>query len=273
MTDDASPQETAAEDGELTRPFDLRAAFLAKQNDLLSALKVTAAFTPHGTTIGDASEVNWTAMLRSFLPARYGVGPVFAVDSLGRQSHQIDVAVYDRQYAPLWFETPAGVLFVPAESIYAAFEVKPEINKSLAGYAGEKIASVRALHRTSAPIRYVEGVYSAQDPSSKPILGGLLAVRSGWTALDGKAGVTALTGLAGDSRIDIGIALDALAFDIAPDGSIAFSEPGTQLIFFALRLFERLQTLGTALAIEIDKYEAHVGQPVEPAAPTAQEHT
>jgi len=270
MTDDPNAEETTAEAGNLTRPFDIRTAFLAKQNALLSALKVTAAFTPHGTTIGDASEVNWTAMLRSFLPARYGVGPVFAVDSLGRQSHQIDVAVYDRQYAPLWFETPAGVLFVPAESIYAAFEVKPEINKSLAGYAGEKIASVRALHRTSAPIRYVEGVYKAQDPADKPILGGLLAVRSGWTDLDGKAAVAALTGLIGDNQIDIGLALDALAFDIGRDGSIDYSEPGTQLIYFVMRLFERLQALGTALAIEIDKYEAHIGQPDGPPDTPAQ---
>lgn len=269
MTDPGSTEAAAAEGGQLTRPFDLQEAFLAKQNALLTALKVTAAFTPHGTTIGDASEVNWTAMLGSFLPARYGVGPVFAVDSRGRQSHQIDLAVYDRQYAPLWFETPAGVLFVPVESIYAAFEVKPEINKGLAAYAGEKIASVRALHRTSAPIRYVEGVYKPQDPKDKPILGGLLAVRSGWTHLDGKAAVKALTDLTGDNRIDLGLALDALAFDIGQDG-IDFSEPGTQLIYFVMRLFERLQGLGTALAIEIDKYEAHIGRPDEQADQPAQ---
>lgn len=270
MTDPGSAEATAAEGGELTRPFDLQAAFLAKQNALLTALRVTAAFTPHGTTIGDASEVNWTAMLRSFLPARYGVGPVFAVDSRGRQSHQIDVAVYDRQYAPLWFETPAGVLFVPVESIYAAFEVKPKINKNLAGYAGEKIASVRALHRTSGPIRHAGGVYEPQDPKEKPILGGLLAVCSGWTDLTGKAAVKALTGLTGDNRIDLGLALDALAFDISDDGDIAFSERGTQLIYFVMRLFERLQGLGTALAVEIDKYEAHIGQPPEQAEPPAQ---
>ncbi|TKJ30282.1 DUF6602 domain-containing protein [Blastococcus sp. CCUG 61487] len=251
------PADTSAEDS-LTKPFDLRAAFLAKQNALRAALQVAVEFTAHGTTIGDASEVNWTAMLSEFLPNRYGVGPVFAVDSLGRQSQQIDVAVYDRQYAPLWFRTPAGVLFVPAESIYAAFEVKPEINKSLAEYAGDKIASVRALHRTSARIRHAGGHYDPQDPANKPILGGLLAVRSGWSDITGKAAVTALTGLDDNHRIDVGIALDALAFDIDRDGDIAFSEPGTQLIYFAMRLFDRLRELGTALAIEVDKYEMHI---------------
>jgi hypothetical protein len=248
----------------LTKPFDLRAAFLAKQNALRAALQVTVEFTAHGTTIGDASEANWTGMLSEFLPGRYGVGPVFAVDSLGQQSQQIDVAVYDRQYAPLWFRTPGGVLFVPVESVYAAFEVKPEINKTLADYAGTKIASVRALHRTSARIRYPDGYYEPQDPADKPILGGLLAVRSGWTDITGKAAVAALTGLDGDHRIDVGIALDALSFSIDPDGGITYSEPGTQLIYFAMRLFDRLRDLGTALPIEVDKYEAHI-RPPDPA--------
>jgi hypothetical protein len=250
------------------KPFDLRRAFLAKQNALLAALNVTIEFTEHGTTIGDASEANWSAMLRQFLPARYGVGPVFAVDSVGRQSQQIDVAIYDRQYAPLWFQSPGGALFVPVESMYAVFEVKPEINKTLADYTGKKIASVRALHRTSAAIKHAGGVYPPQDPAKKPILGGVLAVRSGWTSIEGQAAVRALTDLADDQRIDFGIALDALSFDIDPSTkNISFSEPETQLIYFVMRVFERLQALGTALAIEIDKYESHLRLPDVPAAP------
>lgn len=93
-----NPADAPAE-GSLTKPFDLRAAFLAKQNALRSALQVTVEFTAHSTTISDASKAYWTGMLGEFLPSRYGVGPVFAVDSFGGQSQQIDVAVYDRQYA------------------------------------------------------------------------------------------------------------------------------------------------------------------------------
>jgi hypothetical protein len=252
--------EPANEGG--TKPFDLRAAFLAKQNALHAALKVTIEFTPHGTTVGDASEADWSGMLRQFLPARYGVGPVFAVDSQGRQSQQIDVGIYDRQYAPLWFKSPGGALFVPVESMYAVFEVKPEINKTLADYAGNKIASVRALHRTSAAIRHAGGTYAPQTVADKPILGGLLAVRSGWTSIEGKAAVKALTELPDEQRIDLGIALDALAFNIDPSTrEITYSEEDTQLIYFVMRLFERLQALGTALAIEIDKYERHFRAP------------
>lgn len=252
----AKPLEQGAVD--LTQPFDLAGAFLRKQEQLLASLNVTASFTSHPTTIGDASEADWTKMLREFLPARYGVGPVFAVDSRGRQSQQIDVAVYDRQYAFLFFEGPSGALFVPVESIYAVFEVKQEITKPLVEYSRKKIASVRALHRTSAGIKYAGGYYPPQDPAGKPILGGLLALRSGWTDMTGKAAVDTLQASDGDRGLDLGIALDSLAFDIAEDGSVAYSEPSTRLIYFVLRLFQRLQALGTALAVEVDSYEAHI---------------
>lgn len=95
---------------------------------------------------------------------------------------------------------------------------------------GEKIASVHALHRASASIHHVEGVHPPQETADKPILGGLLAIRSGWTEMDGKAATAALTGLAGEHRIDIGVALDALAFNITKDGKITYSGPGMPLI-------------------------------------------
>jgi len=59
----ATPEEREA----LTKAFDLRAAFQARQRALVENLKVTASFTPHSTTIGDASEADWVAMLRSWL--------------------------------------------------------------------------------------------------------------------------------------------------------------------------------------------------------------
>jgi Domain of unknown function (DUF6602) len=172
------PQATPEEIEGLTTAFDLRAGFESRQRALVEDLNVTANFTSHGTTIGDAHEADWVAMLRSWLPNRYGVGPIFAVDANGRQSQQIDVGIYDRHYAPSWFETKRGVQFVPAESVYAVFEVKPEINKTYADYTGDKIASVRALRRTNGSFRHFGGVSEDQDLTTKPILGGILTVRS-----------------------------------------------------------------------------------------------
>lgn len=240
----------------LTNPFNLREAFAARQQALVADLKVTADFTAHPTTIGDASEADWIGMLCSWLPKRYGVGAILAVDANARQSQQIDVGIFDRQYAPKWFETKGGVHIVPAESVYAVFEVKPEINKGYTEYTGDKIASVRALHRTSGAFRHLGGTSTGQDPARKEILGGILTVRSGWVDMEGKASVRALTSLDLLRRIDVGIALDALSFNISRDDDIAFSEPGLQLIFFAMRLFERLQGIGTALAVNIKDYEA-----------------
>ena len=236
--------------------FDLRKGFLARQNALVADLGVTGEFTDHGTTIGDASEADWVSMLRDFLPARYGVGAVTVVDSSGSKSQQIDLAIWDQQYSPNWFTTKSGDRFIPAESVYAIFEVKPEIDKEYVEYAGLKIESVRNLIRVPAPIHHVGGRSTAPDPDSKPILGGILALRSGWTTtLAGAAGRRAIQGQKGHRRIDIGIALADLSFDHSPAGQIEYSPPGTQLIFFAIRLFQRLQPLATAFSPDMLAYE------------------
>lgn len=154
--------------------------------------------------------------------------------SAGTAAAHIDVGSYDQHYAPSFFETKAGA---HARSV-AVFEVKPEINKTYADYTGDKIASVGALHRTNGDFRHLHGVSMDQDTTVKQILGGILTVRSGWVDMEGKAPVNALNSF--DSlRRDLGIALDALVFDIR-EGDIEFSEQGIQLIFCAMRLFHRL---------------------------------
>ncbi|WP_404385904.1 hypothetical protein LL946_06325 [Knoellia locipacati] len=236
--------------------FDLRKAFLARQRALIADLGITGDFTDHGTTIGDASEADWLSMLRDFLPARYGVGAVTVVDSAGRKSHQIDLAIWDQQYSPNWFTTSDGDRFIPAESVYAVFEVKPEIDKEYVEYAGLKIASVRDLVRVPAPIHHLGGRSTPPDLDSKPILGGIVALRSGWkTTLAGPAGKKAIHSQTGNRRIDLGIALDDLSFDHNLAGQIEYSPAGTQLIFFAIRLFQRLQPLATAFSPDMTAYE------------------
>ena len=75
----------------------------------------------------------------------------FVIDSTDTTSQQLDIVIYDRQYTPLIINQD-GTLVIPAESVYAVFEAKQSIDASQVDYAAKKIASVRALHRTSLPI-------------------------------------------------------------------------------------------------------------------------
>lgn len=233
----------------------VRAAFLQKQRHLLTALEIVPELTAHGPTIGDDSEANWARVLREFLPGRYGVAKGHVMDSRGTTSDQIDLLVYDSQYTPLLAQATNGDLFIPAEAVYAVFEVKQEMNKQFMEYAGNKIASVRELHRTSVPITHAGGMFNAKEPT--PILGGLLTTRSGWADLEGRAAVEAVMRLAGNRRVDLGCALRSVAFNRPDDGCTEkpeYSELNTALLFFLFKLFSRLQKLGTVAAVDIGAY-------------------
>jgi len=242
--------------------FNLGKAFLRRQVALSRELEIPLEFTSHPTTIGDGSEANWERMLRSFLPRRYAIGPIFALDAVGGRSEQIDLAIYDQQYSPLWFEI-AGKLFVPVESVYAVFEVKQRITKSHLDYAAKKVASVRELNRTSEKIVDFRGVNNGARPEDRPIIGGIVALNASWAgglrSNTGRGNIGALTGI---KHLDLGIALTDAAFDNVPAGcnkmlepGLRFSKPGTQLIYFVMHLFRRLQATGTALAVDLNVYE------------------
>ena len=146
-------------------------------SELSSHLETSRKVISHPGTKGEASELNWCNMLGKYLPARYRVSKAFVLDSEGQLSEQIDIAIYDRQYSPFLFNED-GALYVPAESIYAVFEVKQELNRSHVKYAGEKAASVRRLVRTTAPITHAGGVFEAKNPN--PIIAGILCLESSW---------------------------------------------------------------------------------------------
>jgi hypothetical protein len=248
-------------------PFDIAAAFRQKQAIMLASHSAIRDVSQHPTTLGDQSESDWIDLLRGFLPERYVVGPIFAVDADGGISEQIDVGVYDRQYSPLWFGAQNGYDFVPVEAVYAAFEVKPTINTTYIDSARQKISSVRRLRRTSAPIKHAGGAFAASDSAGKHLIGGLLAANAGWTTRDSTVAKLQehLPAGGGEDSLDLGLAVDTIAFDYTPIpvelGSreeqipLEFSPEGDQLIYFAIRLFRQLQQLGTVLAIDMSEYE------------------
>ncbi|MGV9748372.1 DUF6602 domain-containing protein [Rhodococcus zopfii] len=252
----------------MTGQYDIAAAFRRKQSILLESHASVRDVVSHPTALGDHSEADWIGVLRGFLPERYIVGPIFAVDADGAMSEQIDVAVYDRQYSPLWFGRRGCFNIVPVEAVYAVFEVKPTINTTYINAARKKVASVRRLRRTSAPIKHAGGVYSAIDPSARHIIGGLLAAKASWADRETTREklVEHLPPVGMEDSLDIGIAIEIVAFDYTPvpvelgsreeEIPLEFSADSDQLIHFGIRLFRQLQQLGTVLAIDMGVYES-----------------
>lgn len=238
--------------------FDLDDAFARQEGHLRGLLGLTGVAT-HPTVKGDGAEEPWRDFLRAILPGRYGVVTGHVIDCDGGQSGQIDIIVHDAFYSPLIFAVGPHS-FVPAESVYAVFEVKPELSKATLEAAEEKAESVRALTRTSAPIPNQFDKRIRKDMSRFHILGGLLTTSTGWTDPAARLDTRVRRQAAGRA-IDLGCAIDRLAFavdrrhdDRAHIEAIDFSASGRTLAFFAVRLLHMLQQQGTVGAISYPAY-------------------
>lgn len=247
MTDETAP------------PFELADAFFKRQEQLLATLGV-GDISAHPTTKGDHTELRWREMLHQFLPRRYGVSSAFVVDSKGGCSEQIDIVIHDQHFSPLLFDI-GHAKYIPAESVYAVIEVRPDLDKENLAYAARKIVSVRELHRTSVDIPHAGGKYDAI--TVKPIIGAILCRRSAWSPPFGEALKQCLTDLAtaGDNltgpRIDLGCALAHGAFSVhVNDEGVALDLVPAKvgLVYFVLRLMRMLQVVGSAPAIDYDAY-------------------
>jgi len=228
---------------------DLAQVFMHLQSRMLSHLNVGSALE-HASTCGAASEAHWLKLLNSHLPERYRASSAFIVDSDGNRSRQIDIAIYDRFYSPLIFPYESGYL-IPAESVYAVVEVKQVLTRQYVRDAGLKIGSVRRLRRTSVPVPFAGGSYPPRRPPR--ILGIVAATRSVW-AKDFQGNLTSALGqLRTAESVDLGCVVTQGAFETI-GRRLTLSDPGESLIYFMLRLIERLRELGNAPAADLMSY-------------------
>jgi len=231
-------------------------------HDLLAnELGVARSVVAHSGTKGEVSEGRWIEMLRHHLPARYQVSKAFIIDSTNTCSDQIDVVIHDRQYSPFVLKFDSA-LYVPAESVYAVFEVKQEMSADEVAYAATKIASVRRLHRTSIPIPHAGGTYPAKPPQH--ITGGLLCLQSGWTPPFGDAFQKAIAAAPPEGRLEIGCAAQHGVFEIAyptnePPCVSVHASTGP-LADFLLRLIARLQCMATVPCLDVMAYARWLDQ-------------
>ena len=233
----------------------LKEIFYNLQKQMVHRLAADRKIIFHSTSKGDASELNWIAWLKTYLPRRYEVDKAFIIDSNNRFSEQIDLVIYDRQFSPFVFNQD-GTLYIPAECVYAVFEVKQEFNKENFQYAAEKIKSVRMLNRTSAAIVHAGGHIPTPKPPLR-ILGGILTLASEWADPFGEPFQGCVSNLTDYDQIDIGCILEKASFTIDYQESAFSFELSTQeeaLIYFFLKLLSHLQKLGTVPAMDIEAY-------------------
>jgi hypothetical protein len=204
----------------------------------------------HPVAKGDASEKVWLELLQNYLPKRYQAATAYVVDSNNQFSDQIDVVVFDRQYSPFIFVFE-GQTVIPAESVYAVFEAKQAINAGQVAYAQKKVASVRALHRTSLPIPYAKGTYPAKPLI--PILGGLLTFESDWTPAFGAPLEKALETDSDLERLDLGCVAAHGHFALEQSG-YKFVNEGKPATAFLFKLISQLQFSGTVPMIDVQAY-------------------
>lgn len=195
----------------------------------------------HPTAKGDESELNWIGLLRSYLPERYTVDSGFVVDHKGNISEQIDVIIYDRHFTPFIFRGE-NVVYIPAEGVYAVFEVKPHFDKKYYLYAIKKLNSVKVLKRTSAAFAHAQGKSTKELHN---IIGGILTKENKSKVFFNQVKI--------GSDLSILLSLDS-GIKVINNETIEERDKQPILAFFLLKLIEKLRALGSVPALEVDKY-------------------
>lgn len=256
------------------RMIDLKELFNGLQEQMQTSLNVNRTYIGHPGCKGDATEQRWIDFLRTYLPNRYKVDKAIVIDSTGNVSEQMDVVIYDAIYTPFIFNQD-GFMYIPAESVYAVFEVKQDVEGHIE-YAAKKVESVRKLERTS-----ISMVASGKTIPARPltkIIGGILTTTSSYSKND--AVKNQLKKLKGLQTLDLGCLCDTGSFyvdykETVPENidpikdnckyieqvyesrevnDIKFSTKEVSLFTFFLQLVSYLKSIGTVAAIDINAY-------------------
>lgn len=269
--------------------INLQDLFAGLQNQMVAQLNTNREFIEHPGSKGDALENAWIEWFRKYLPNRYNVDKAIVIDCNGDTSHQIDIVIYDNWFTPFIF-SQNGFHYIPAEGVYAVFEVKPDIqgnagDQTYIEYSAEKIESVRKLHRTST---YMINSGNKLPPRGlTKIIGGILTSTNSFTHKNNTAIEKHLKNLQGLQGIDLGCLADYGFFYVDYDGvedtnemdfnkriinyydtrtvnDIVFSQSSNSLVAFSLQLTRYLQqAIGTIPAIDLNAYSRSIGFTVD----------
>ena len=260
--------------------IDLKQMFNGLQLQMTAQLNTNREFITHPGSKGDTLENTWIEWLQKYLPNRYSIDKAIIIDHEGNTSHQIDVVIYDNWFTPFIF-SQNGFHYIPAEGVYAVFEVKPDIQGNVGKqtyieYASEKIESVRVLKRTSTNI--INAGQKQNPRGLTKIIGGILTSTNSFTHNNNNTIEKYIKNQKGLKGIDIGCIADYGSFYVDYNGEenfdtkdfekrlkdyydkrsvkdIIFSDSENSLVSFFLQLTRYLQqAIGTIPAIDLNAY-------------------
>lgn len=269
---------------------DLSALFRGMQGQMQGQLSTNREFIYHSGSKGDALENAWIEWLQNYLPNRYSVDKAIVIDYYGNTSDQIDIVIYDNWFTPFIFNQN-GFKYIPAEGVYAVFEVKPDIKGNVGdvnyiAYAGQKISSVRRLARTSTSM-INSGKKILPRPLTK-IIGGILTTTNSFTHQNNDTIEKHISSLNSLEGIDLGCIVDYGSFFVEYEGeedihenkdfkkriddyyknrtfkSLKFSKSENSLVMFFMQLTRYLQqAIGTIPAIDLQAYMNTIGEKID----------
>ena len=231
----------------------LRERLIDVEREFRDELQRARKSITHDPTMGDAVEDSWIALLGKYLPKRYCVAKAFAIDHEGKTTDQLDCLIYDAHFTPALFGKDRH-LYVPAEAVYATFEIKQKVNAQYLKAAATKACSLRNLRRTSAPIPYVSGINPPKPPFA--ILAGLLAMDSEWKDGLGQRFESQVTRWTGNHHLDLVLTTSSGFWDCFDDVRVTKAQGEGSLIRGLFRLLEALRNRATVTAIEWNAYES-----------------
>lgn len=225
----------------MNKKINIKKLFTALDDEMRLKLSSKIDQVFHPTSKGDESELNWIGLLKNYLPERYTVDGGFVVDYKGNISEQIDIIIYDRHFTPFIFRGE-NVVYIPAEGVYAIFEAKPHFDRKNYNYALKKFNSVKVLERTSASFSHAQGKSTKELHN---IIGGILTNKNKSKEFFNKQKL--------DSNLSILLSLDS-GVKVFNNGFTEAQDKQPILAFFLLKLIEKLRSLGSVPALEVDKY-------------------
>ena len=200
----------------------------------------------------------------------------------------MDIVIYDNWFTPFIFNQN-GFYYIPAEGVYAVFEVKPDIQGNVGDnnyieYAGEKIESVRVLKREAAS--FINGGHKSPPRPLTKIVGGILCSTNTFTHRNNDTITGHLQSLNNLQSIDLGCIADYGSFyiDYNPNAEITTAGQGAYLEFYSNRKFNKIkfsnadhsfvtffmqltrylqQAIGTIPAINLNAYLKNIGEEVD----------